>query len=242
MTPDEPLLDQEPQDPQSWNLYSYARNNPAINLDLDGRKCGKDDNGMPYDDGTGGGCSTAGVDANGNSTPYTVTVGLTDDQRIDLLFSMTYDAATNRQFYLDAGTDAILTYDGLKAAAEVPDLIEAGWAFLSKGQFDDAVINAVVQSSERADSPQISAGARAIAKKLGHASREGVTSAFDGTAATQQNARTLIRDIMSKPARVVRLAKYTDVYNAAGQGVRFENGSNRFVGFMEGAKLSPPIP
>jgi len=27
-TPDEPLVDQHPEDPQSWNLYSYARNNP----------------------------------------------------------------------------------------------------------------------------------------------------------------------------------------------------------------------
>jgi RHS repeat-associated protein len=42
---DEPFADQNPEDPQSWNLYSYVRNNPLRFTDLDGRKCvnGKDD-------------------------------------------------------------------------------------------------------------------------------------------------------------------------------------------------------
>ena len=37
--PDEPLVDQNAGDPQSWNLYSYSRNNPLRNLDRDGRAC-----------------------------------------------------------------------------------------------------------------------------------------------------------------------------------------------------------
>ena len=31
--------DQGPDDPQSWNLYSYVRNNPLINTDPDGHDC-----------------------------------------------------------------------------------------------------------------------------------------------------------------------------------------------------------
>jgi RHS repeat-associated protein len=31
--------DQAPSDPQSWNLYSYVRNNPLINTDPDGNDC-----------------------------------------------------------------------------------------------------------------------------------------------------------------------------------------------------------
>ena len=40
-SPDETLVDQAPQDPQSWNLYSYARNNPLSNTDPDGQACQK---------------------------------------------------------------------------------------------------------------------------------------------------------------------------------------------------------
>jgi RHS repeat-associated protein len=35
-SPDAPLLDQSPEQPQSWNLYTYARNNPLANVDRDG--------------------------------------------------------------------------------------------------------------------------------------------------------------------------------------------------------------
>lgn len=39
MQPDEPLNDQETGDPQSWNLYSYVRNNPLNRTDPNGRDC-----------------------------------------------------------------------------------------------------------------------------------------------------------------------------------------------------------
>jgi len=38
-SPDVPLLDQQPGDPQSWNLYSYVRNNPLIFTDRTGNDC-----------------------------------------------------------------------------------------------------------------------------------------------------------------------------------------------------------
>jgi RHS repeat-associated protein len=38
-SPDEPLADQYPEDPQSWNLYAYVRNNPLLGVDPDGRGC-----------------------------------------------------------------------------------------------------------------------------------------------------------------------------------------------------------
>jgi RHS repeat-associated protein len=33
MSPDPPLMDQHIADPQSWNLYSYVRNNPVSFVD-----------------------------------------------------------------------------------------------------------------------------------------------------------------------------------------------------------------
>ncbi len=38
-SPDPPLLDQDPGDPQSWNLYAYVRNNPLKFVDLTGNDC-----------------------------------------------------------------------------------------------------------------------------------------------------------------------------------------------------------
>jgi RHS repeat-associated protein len=37
LSPDAPFSDQQTDDPQSWNLYSYARNNPVSGTDPDGR-------------------------------------------------------------------------------------------------------------------------------------------------------------------------------------------------------------
>jgi RHS repeat-associated protein len=37
--PDDPGVDQNPLDPQSWNLYSYVRNNPLRYVDPTGQKC-----------------------------------------------------------------------------------------------------------------------------------------------------------------------------------------------------------
>jgi hypothetical protein len=37
-SPDEPFVDQNTGDPQSWNLYGYARNNPLRYVDADGRQ------------------------------------------------------------------------------------------------------------------------------------------------------------------------------------------------------------
>jgi RHS repeat-associated protein len=70
---DEPLADQFEQNPQSWNLYSYGRNNPLRFVDPTGGRCVQTSNGWG-DDGSGGGCDKAGVDANGNIQAQQVNV------------------------------------------------------------------------------------------------------------------------------------------------------------------------
>ena len=53
-SPDAPLLDQDPQHPQSWNLYAYVRNNPLIFTDPTGNACVSNGSGGWKDDDSGG--------------------------------------------------------------------------------------------------------------------------------------------------------------------------------------------
>ncbi len=72
-SPDAPLADQWEKDPQSWNLYSYVRNNPLRFTDLTGRECVTLDGGAAGDNGKGKMCQAV-LDADKKKKPdVTVT-------------------------------------------------------------------------------------------------------------------------------------------------------------------------
>jgi len=79
-SPDIPLWDQDPTDPQSWNLYGYVRNNPLANIDPSGGSCVTLDNGSKSDDGDGKGCTDAGVKPGNADDPSTLNQGQTNAQ------------------------------------------------------------------------------------------------------------------------------------------------------------------
>lgn len=79
-SPDQPLLDQDPSDPQSWNLFSYVRNNPLRFTDPTGRECVTLDNGTQGDDGKGTVCKAV-TEADKNKKP---DVTVTDFERAPL--------------------------------------------------------------------------------------------------------------------------------------------------------------
>jgi len=80
MSPDDGI-DQDFNDPQSWNLYSYVRNNPLGSVDADGRQVTVCTNVTNGDGSTGQSCNTISDDAykagvaaqqaaNANNPPY----------------------------------------------------------------------------------------------------------------------------------------------------------------------------
>ena len=108
LSPDQPLFDQDEYSPQSWNLYAYVRNNPLRYADPSGYKCIELDDGSFADDGTGGGCEEAGVDADGNIEPHRITVTAPRGNVIYSLILNTFFAAdAAAQAYFDPLVAAI---------------------------------------------------------------------------------------------------------------------------------------
>jgi RHS repeat-associated protein len=131
-SPDGVFFDQDPSDPQSWNLYSYVRNNPLRFRDLTGRSCVTLDNGTKGDDGDGKGCKDAGVAADkggkaGAITPDVETVGVGyDEARLIMLEGVGNTLSDPRQL-----VDTAKKANGAALIAEtlweLPGAIKGGW-------------------------------------------------------------------------------------------------------------------
>ena len=232
--PDDPFAGWDESAPQTFNLYGYVLDDPTNMTDYDGH-----DPNSPIPAATCGWlCGLLRwLLGGGGHEEVTVHIPSPDPDitppGINQILNQRVPGSNNLTLF-DLNREGNKTMaEGIKVNSEI--ILQFGMAFI----FPEGEIEDVVFSSARMDSPQITAGARAIAKKLGHALAEGVKSAFDGIPADQENAAALIHDIMTNHVRIDRLGKYTDVYNTAGQGIRIENGTNKFVGFLEGAKAKP---
>jgi RHS repeat-associated protein len=83
-SPDTPLLDQDPSNPQSWNLYNYVRNNPLSLIDPDGHTCvtatgepvAPDYPDVKVDNNDGYGCQTVVTVYGGYIDPISVILSL----------------------------------------------------------------------------------------------------------------------------------------------------------------------
>ncbi len=125
------------------------------------------------------------------------------------------DVAGIDTYYVAAGSNEVLVHNCNGAPRALP-------AF-SRSSIDDAVT-----SVSRRHNDQISVGARAIDKRLGDNS-----APFQGIEATTANAQAIVTDILESPTHTVFGQRTYDVYNAAGQGARFDVSSNRFITFLD---------
>jgi RHS repeat-associated protein len=83
-SPDTPLLDQDSSNPQSWNLYTYVRNNPLSFVDPDGHTCvtatgepvAPDYPDVKWDNNDGYGCQTVVNVYGGYIDPISVILSL----------------------------------------------------------------------------------------------------------------------------------------------------------------------
>ena len=73
LTPDPAEVAPSPDDPQTWNMYAYAGNNPTTNTDPTGEACVQGSAGNYFDDNSGG-QTCAEVDADNAQQKPSVTV------------------------------------------------------------------------------------------------------------------------------------------------------------------------
>jgi RHS repeat-associated protein len=114
MVPDKPFDDQAPSDPQSWNLYSYVRNNPLRFTDPNGGACVQGSDGSYHDDNNGGE-SCAQVDVNNATTGPSVTVSATTD---DVSYQLANNIAnlTSTSSLSEVGVNGMLWAGSARAA------------------------------------------------------------------------------------------------------------------------------
>jgi RHS repeat-associated protein len=116
-SPDTPLLDQNPSNPQSWNLYTYVRNNPLNLIDPDGHTCvtatgepvAPDYPDVKVDNNDGYGCQTVVTVYGGYIDPISVILSLS---RLVLLPAQTSSQQEIRPLRKDEVPDNVCEYAG----------------------------------------------------------------------------------------------------------------------------------
>lgn len=240
-SPNAPLFDQHAGDPQSWNLYSYVRNNPLRFIDPTGSKCVNLDTGGQGDDGLPG---ASCPESAGLNTSHGTTVSAVSGNAV---------IAFGLNFGFELGNYANNFFRPLTNAMGVqPSYMQnippsqSGVGKMAMA----AVFVADFLSGKGGPSKLLSAATRpgrgGLLTKVGralqkHAGRPGSSfpSAVGPEVAWNQKGLEVLKSIIEHPGATVReihhpiFGNVVELVDPAGRGARFSADMNTFIGFLE---------
>jgi RHS repeat-associated protein len=231
-SPDVPLVDQFAEDPQSWNLYSYVRNNPLSNIDPNGEDCittsNQSSSGVEVTTergGSAGTCSGTYVDGTVNTNSYQYNGS-------NLTYSFANDTSSgagNIQFGQSGSDDALSPFAaGVLSRAGAMAAPGVNLATQGLRMFGYAVAAPVMAAAEcAAGAPSCTTGnvAMALLPELG-ALKAGGTILKVGAAAGKG------AEIIQKAGGVAQAVKDFDALS----GAESVNGAVRVKTFSDGSR------
>ncbi len=238
-SPDVPFADQYAGDPQSWNLYSYVRNNPLRYMDADGTTCSSSK-------GPNGETIINNVDGKGCAELYDNNVYAFDGNPGLAVLASVGEKTTDPREWADVARHGVEGAAMVDAGLELPGLLRSGLKGLA-ALFEDSasallkdpepLVNAAT-AADPADKGGLLTKAGGALQK--HTLRPGsrFPSISGNPSAVNQQAKEIVQSILSDPGKTAefsetgRFGRTLDVYGSNGQGVRYSADGKTFIGFI----------
>jgi RHS repeat-associated protein len=221
-------------DPQRWNKYAYARNNPLKYVDPDGRQMAP---GQGYLIGQGW-TTRSVLDPANWGTPamavqyMAVTAGILLVSAAPALIAEAPALVVEAQIASASCSASAVCMSAASGILESASGAPPG-AMGTLPAFGASTIATAVESAAETGRYSVPRGLRMLASHVDRGD-----PAFAGVEKSLESAEGIIRNILQNPTRVAGGRVTVDAYNSAGQGVRVEIETGRFVTFLDASKAT----